>query len=445
MLSLPCGVHACGLGRAGLVSGVREGRRHAACVGEGMIRCLLALALVACTTDPTPRDASAEDAFPSDVNDDVPRGAGDSGEDAPRPVGGPALSSLAAGEGTTCAVLDDGSARCWGDNRAGQLGDGTRTSSVRPVAVAGLNDATAISAGYEFACALRALGTVVCWGSGTNGRLGHGSTEGSPTPVEVAGLSGVTAIHAGYSTACALRDDGTVWCWGRGGELGRTMLSDSSVPVAVPGLSDVRAIGVASHGGTTLSSHTCGVRTDGTAFCWGLNDDGQNGTGNQEITRTPAAVVGLTGVTAIAAGMTHACAVSRDGVSCWGTARHLGDGTVERRFVPGPVDGALDLVALTAGFGHTCGRTPAGDVWCWGDAGSGQVGDGEPIAVGGVRLSPVRADVRDVVLLAAGASHTCAHDAAHVTTCWGSNVHGEAGSGEPGATARTSVPSVVVW
>jgi alpha-tubulin suppressor-like RCC1 family protein len=358
---------------------------------------------------------------------------------------GPALVSLAAGASTTCAVLDDGSARCWGDNRAGQLGDGTTTSSVRPVAVAGLDDALSISTGYEHSCAVRSAGTVVCWGSGTNGKLGNGATSGSPTPVAVTGLTDVVQVRAGFTTTCALRGDGTVWCWGRGGELGSDALAESSVPVQVPGLADVVALAAASHGGTSLSSHTCGVRSDGTAFCWGLNSDGQNGTGDQATTRSPAAVSGVDDATAITAGMTHACAARASGTSCWGASTLIGDGTVERRLVPTAVSSDAAFVELTAGFEHTCGRSSGGDVWCWGRNGSGQIGDGEPLVSGDQRLVPVQADVTNVALIAAGMSHTCAHTTDGATYCWGRNEYGETGSGTPGSSMRSNVPALVEW
>lgn len=359
---------------------------------------------------------------------------------------GPALVALAGGSNATCAVLADGTARCWGDNRSGQLGDGSTTSSVTPVDVSGLTDAVAISTGYEFSCAIRTGGSVVCWGSGTNGHLGNGASDNSSVPVAVSGLTNAVEIRAGFSTACALRGDGTVWCWGRGGELGdSTTFSDSNVPVQVPGLTGVEHLAGASHGGTSLSSHTCGVRTDGSAFCWGLNSDGQNGNGTQDSARSPVEVTGIDDGTAIAVGMTHGCVVEGSGTSCWGSSQLVGDGTVERRFSPVPIASSAAFVELTAGFEHTCGRTAAGDVWCWGRNGGGQIGDGLELTSGDVRLEPVQADVSGVQLVAAGMFHTCAYDEDDVTWCWGRNEYGERGSGTPGSSERTSVPTPVVW
>ncbi len=389
--------------------------------------------------EPDARMISETDAFvPPGV--DAPMGS-----DSGAPATGPRLISLAAGEDSTCAVLDDGTARCWGANSVGQLGDGTTTPSVTPVAVSGLTDAIAISAGYDIACALRSGGTVMCWGDGFNGRLGNGTEDDSPVPVAVTGLTNVTQIRAGFSTVCALKDDGTVWCWGRGGELGDGGVSSSAVPQQVPGLANVVALAGASHGGTSLSSHTCGVREDGTAFCWGLNNDGQNGTGNQDSARSPVEVLGITDGAAIAVGMTHGCITTATDTRCFGVGVLVGDGTLERRFEPTPVMTTQRFDALAAGFDHTCGLTSSGDVWCWGRNGSGQIGDGEPLVISDQRVAPVQADVSDVELIAAGASHTCAHTASGVTYCWGRNEYGELGWGEPSSSERTSVPTPVVW
>lgn len=405
----------------------------------------------ACQPDATPTDGGGggTDA-PIAPGTDAPIAPGTDapiapGTDAPAIPTGPTLVSLAAGHYVTCGVLDDGTARCWGDNREGQLGDGTTTSSVTPVEVSGLTDATAIATGYEFSCALRSGGTVVCWGSGSNGRLGNGASDDSLVPVPVTGLTNIVEIGAGQSTACALEDDGTVWCWGRGGDHGTTSFADTNVPVEVPGLTGVAHLSTASHGGTSYSSRTCGVRDDGTAFCWGFNDDGQNGVGDQSLVRTPADMMGVDDATAITAAMTHTCVVRADGTYCAGSGSMIGDGSVDRRFVATEVMTSVTFESLASGWEHTCGLTSGGDVWCWGRNGSGQIGDGEEITIGDQRLVPSQADVTNVVLLAAGMSHTCAHTESGVTYCWGRNEYGERGSGTPSSLDRTNVPTPVVW
>ena len=391
------------------------------------------------TTEPDAHVASETDAFvPPGV--DAPMA---SETDAAVIATGPRLISLSAGEDTTCAVLEDGTARCWGANSVGQLGNGTTTSSVRPVVVSGLTDAIQISTGYDLTCALRSGGTVVCWGDNFNGRLGTGDEEDSSVPVAVEGLTNVTQVVAGFSTVCALTDRGDVWCWGRGGELGDGGVDSSGVPIPVPTLEDVTVLAGASHGGTSLSSHTCGFQLSG-PFCWGLNSDGQNGNGTQDSNRSPVPVA-HPGGTAIAVGMNHGCIASPTDTQCFGASALIGDGSVERRLSPTPVMTTQRFTALAAGFDHTCGLTSEGDVWCWGRNGSGQIGDGEPLVISDQRLVPVQADVSDVTLLAAGASHTCAHTESGVTYCWGRNEYGELGWGEPSSSTRTSVPTAVVW
>ncbi|WP_416208860.1 RCC1 domain-containing protein [Chloroflexus sp.] len=95
--------------------------------------------------------------------------------------------AIAAGSAHTCAVLANGSARCWGNNDNGQLGNGTTTDRLTPVAVSGLTGAIAIAAGLEHTCALLNDGTARCWGDNFSSQLGDGTAGYSPTPVQVAG------------------------------------------------------------------------------------------------------------------------------------------------------------------------------------------------------------------------------------------------------------------
>jgi alpha-tubulin suppressor-like RCC1 family protein len=159
------------------------------------------------------------------------------------PVAVPGLSgitAISAGGFFTCALLADTSVQCWGDNQYGELGAaaGTTTPVPMPVAVAGLTNVTALSAGREggtFACALLADGTVKCWGHNNLGQLGNGTTTDSATPVTVSGLGSVTAISTGNDFACALLSGGTVSCWGRNneGQLGNGTTTNATTPVAV--------------------------------------------------------------------------------------------------------------------------------------------------------------------------------------------------------------------
>lgn len=375
---------------------------------------------------------------------------GTPGADALGPDGSvnpsPALRALSAGSEMTCAVLMDGTVRCWGRNNEGQLGNGTPSDNeVRPVEVAGISDAIAVSAGVEYACALLSGGTVVCWGSGASGLLGNGSTDDQLVRVGIVGLQGVTEIATGYASTCALRSDGTVWCWGRGGELGTNSVSSSSVPVQVPSLVGVQHLANANEGGTSLRSLACAQLTGGELRCWSSdNVDGQLGTGDQNSSRTPIAVMGVTDATAHTASLNHNCAVRADGTYCWGASQFVGDGSVERRLSPVRVS-TTRFAQIDGGFMHTCARETGGAVYCWGANGSGQSGDGLAIQISDVRLTPTRSLVSNAALLSVGMTHSCAYLATGKTVCWGGNAHGELGSGTPGSFERSSTPLEVVW
>ena len=141
---------------------------------------------------------------------------------------------VAAGDEFACALLEDGTARCWGLGESGQRGDGTfdRFSAV-PVAVTGITSAVDVAGGYDHACALLGDGTIRCWGSNVYGQLGDPSTHpGSTVPVAVSGITGAAAITTGADHACALLGDGTLRCWGKNdtGQLGDGTFTSSSTP-----------------------------------------------------------------------------------------------------------------------------------------------------------------------------------------------------------------------
>jgi alpha-tubulin suppressor-like RCC1 family protein len=151
--------------------------------------------------------------------------------------------SLTAGSRFTCAAREDGSVWCWGANAYGQLGDGTTMHRPSPTRVPGLTGVTAVSASissiYGHACALTSSGDVWCWGDNRYGQVGDGTSMNTrPSPVRV--LSNAATISTGGGDhTCAVLTDGGVRCWGynAGGQLGNGMLGGTSLtpsPVRTP-------------------------------------------------------------------------------------------------------------------------------------------------------------------------------------------------------------------
>jgi alpha-tubulin suppressor-like RCC1 family protein len=341
-------------------------------------------------------------------------------------------TAIVSGDVHTCVLTSLGSVKCWGDNSAGELGNGSHVSSSGAVAVSGLGDGVTALAAEEFStCALRA-GGVKCWG------INQYTGLGSSVPVDVSGLtSGVAAIEGdgvGFHT-CALMNGGGVKCWGLNefGELGDGTTIDSSTPVDVIGLGGVAAVAAGGR-------HTCALTSSGGVKCWGWNVYGQLGDGTTTDSLTPVDVNGLTsGVKAISAGYYDTCALTDAGaVKCWGYngSGALGDGTVDDTSTPVGVSGLTSgASAVDTGF-HTCAI--AGTAKCWGSNTFGELGNGTtassstPVDVSGLG--------NGVSAIVTGYAHTCALTSVGGVSCWGLNNRGQLGSG---GTTDASSPVAV--
>lgn len=224
------------------------------------------------------------------------------------------VTHIDGGTGHVCAV-QNGAARCWGLNTAGQLGDGSTVSTNTPVTPNGLTTGVLqVATSGATSCAVMTGGSVKCWGYyHGNSSPPLGTIVAVPTLV-TALTSGVTDIDAGDNHICVLQN-GAVKCWGSNtfGQFGRGNFSgDSATPQSAAGQ---MTLGV----GMIYAGHneTCGVKA-GLAYCWGLNAGGQIGDGTTTNRNLPTWISSLTSVTSMAVGTHNACSQSSGGYRCWG-------------------------------------------------------------------------------------------------------------------------------
>jgi alpha-tubulin suppressor-like RCC1 family protein len=145
------------------------------------------------------------------------------------------VKAIACGGSHSCALLRDGTARCWGFNDVGELGNGTQVSSSAPVVVSNVTGAVSLTVGVYHACAVLSGGNVECWGDNSHGAFCNGSTTNSTTPIPISNLAGASAVAAGQYETCSLLRGGKVACCGFNsrGQLGDGTVSDAPTPMAV--------------------------------------------------------------------------------------------------------------------------------------------------------------------------------------------------------------------
>ncbi|HEV7966570.1 MAG TPA: hypothetical protein VGP19_03305 [Candidatus Acidoferrales bacterium] len=330
----------------------------------------------------------------------------------------------------------------------GTTGSGTLTSANINVAV---TCGTIIAAGESHTCALTSAGAVLCWGLNEYGQLGNGNAVNSTTPVQVVGLpSGVVSIAAGYESTCALTNAGAVWCWGHNatGQLGNGTLTESSIPVQVldtSGNGPLGGVAVIASG----QSHTCAATSAGAAFCWGDNSKGELGNGTEVGSNLPVAVSGLSsGVATIAAGSDFTCAVTTSkGALCWGEggSGQLGDGYSLDTTTPAMVMDSTGnaplhgVVTISAGLQDACALTSGETLLCWGTNNADELGDRTTSSQTNipeqVLNSTGNGPLTGVVAMAVGQSHTCVAAGEGSALCWGDNTDGELGNGSNSGAA----------
>lgn len=285
-----------------------------------------------------------------------------------------------------------------------------------------------------------------CWGNNSSSQIGDGGTTTQRTPVKVPGLTGVTAISIGNylakneeypTTACAVAS-GDVYCWGRNhyGQIGDGTTEDRSSPVKVPGIPKATAV-------STNDTATCALTEAKEVYCWGGGESGQIGTGDtSERVTSPQKLNGLSDVKQLSANGGTVCAIAAENdLYCWGNngSGQLGDGTTEQRNTPVKVKNLQNVTSVSIGRSvntdekiiyRTVCAVADGKVHCW----------GSNINDDGYRKVPVEVNgIENAQQVAVDVSTACATSEGKLL-CWGNNFYGQVGNGN---TERVTTPTEV--
>ncbi|MCS6900640.1 MAG: hypothetical protein NZX77_12845 [Polyangiaceae bacterium] len=289
---------------------------------------------------------------------------------------------LAAGGDHSCAMLTNQRVHCWGRNHVGQLGIGTNhPTQTQYGAVVGLTGVLSVAAGDHHTCAIVEGGKVFCWGDNEFGQVGAGpgAPEYYTVPIEVKGLSGVTQLGLGHGFSCALTVTGQVHCWGKNDR------SQMDAGWSTPNVLSPKQISIESADQLAVGrAHACVLTKIGSVVCWGSCESWQTvGSPSSPCgwsTQKPLPVEGLLpDVVQIQAGGDHTCALSAEGVQCWGRndRGQLGVKKSSEKEPPTltsfPKPGKVAALAL--GMNHTC-LLSDGTVSCVGWNNLGQLGRG---------------------------------------------------------------------
>lgn len=439
------------------------------------------------TTSDATSDATTDDSTSEGSTTDVPAVCGDGlvdlgeacddgnnlGGDACTPAceHNPKIVQLVCGVYHSCAVLEDGTMRCWGAAASGQLGYGDGVvrgdnpdELPTPSVPVGGSVLRASSSGMH-TCAVLDGGEVRCWGSAFGGGLGNGTGSGAfgnnlnevpPPDIDVG--APVRDVEAASGFTCVITETDDVRCWGYNlsGQLGyghTDNLGDQPGELPVPDLELGGPVAQIAAG----SNHACAVLKDGTLRCWGGNYSGQLGYGDTEnrgdqpgeMPPPPVDVGGPVAQVAISTDFDVTCALRTDGaVLCWGDSQSgsLGLGPVgDIGKNPGdmppplvPLAGPATAISFAALSG--CALLATGELQCWGSNGHGAVGVPGQVTVS----TPTIVNVGGPVLhLDSGNSHRCAALADGTLRCWGGNVFGRLGLGHEMTIGQTESPASV--
>jgi alpha-tubulin suppressor-like RCC1 family protein len=335
-------------------------------------------------------------------------------------------TAVAAGGSHALALRSGGTLWAWGYNDYGQLGNGTTTDQTAPVQIGSDTNWTSVTAGSYHSTALKSDGTLWCWGRNNYSQLGDGTTTQRNAPLQIGTDYKWTAVSAGNNHTTAVKSDGTLWTWGdnTNGQLG----IDSTTIKTTPFQIKISRVVAFSAGG----AHTLAVLSDGLLYAWGDNYYGQVGNGAKGDQLNPDQI-GSSVISAdarkIEGGLYHSTIIKSNG-TLWGMGRNnngqLGDGTTVNKNLPTQVGTETRWASVSAGYYHTVAIKAYGTLWAWGYNYYGQLGDGTTTQ----QPSPVQIGTDSKwVAVSAGSYHNVAIKSDGTLWAWGYNYYGQLGDG----------------
>lgn len=345
---------------------------------------------------------------------------------------------------STCALKDDKFIYCWGYNANGQLGDGSTTERLVPTVVSGGHEYEDVSMGSMHACGKMTGGGLRCWGYNTYnwntvGGLGNGvyvTNNTSTVPALVVGGDVFSTVSAGFNATCGVTSVGRLKCWG---DLNRGFMADPASHIRlVPQVSD---LGESYSKMATGPSATCGITSLGLLKCWG-GWDGYN-TGYSigdgiEIMRTSPVVIDRGRIyNEVSSSGLYSCGLRDNGfIYCWGRINSSNISSLR----PVKIDGTVTYKSIAVGSTHSCGITTGGTLRCWGSNSNGAVGVGTAVSD---YSTPVDVDATvSYSKVALAGTNTCGITTSGVLKCWGYNYYGAVGVGT--GTYSYNLPQVVM-
>jgi alpha-tubulin suppressor-like RCC1 family protein len=352
----------------------------------------------------------------------------------PTPVSpGTAWSELAQGYHDTCAIrAADAALFCWGDNDSGELGNGATSAAVTsPSPVGGGLTWASVTVGQDDVCGITTGGELYCWGDNTAGQLGVGDTTARTAPAQVGTATTWRSVRASSTSVCGVQIDDTLWCWGNAWA---GQLADGGP--GWPNLTVPTQVGAGYAAVSAGQDRYCALRTDATLWCWGDGQSGGLGNGGTASSNVPVqeATGGTTWASVTSLAHTSCATTTGHALYCWGQngLGEIGDGTTTDRYGPVPSGSGTDWTGLSGGSFHVCGiRLADASLWCQGDTAHDKLGHWLAVQIGApTPLVTGSTAVTDWTTGDVGAEGGCGLRGDATLWCWGIDSAGEVGVGD---------------